>query len=389
MNSLTKERRSKKVVYIELIYDLIFVFLLRRNNALLTLSSGDFFGLYELSTYLLSILIILQIWVFSVMYINRYGENSLADHCFLFANMYLLYYMGTETRLDWELHYSVYNTAWALILVNLFLQYLLKGRKVAHMHVHAPRLTYTRAILYIIEAAMVFITIPVFLNTGISFAWVPLLFGFIAPIATNRIEIAVPISFEHLTERVMLFVVFTFGEMIISLAEYFEDGFSASGIYFSVMGFLIVIGLFMSYGYLYTHVIDRNKGTNGKIYLLLHVMIILSLNNITICLEYMPNPKINVLYTSVMIIVSFIAYYLGIFLVARRTELVPVSDRPFAMPVIIGTILFVAVVLLVHETAWLAIAVTAAYVLGLYAVVVYRWRRALRLYPALRALSKE
>ena len=41
----------------------------------------------------------------------------------------------------------------------------------------------------------------------------------------------------------MLYVVFTFGEMIIALSSYFEDSFSANNVYFSVMSFLIAVGI--------------------------------------------------------------------------------------------------------------------------------------------------
>ena len=64
-------RHSKQVEYIELIYDLIFVFLLQQDNALLTLNAEGFFGPNEFWTYTYSTLIVLQVWVFSVMYINR------------------------------------------------------------------------------------------------------------------------------------------------------------------------------------------------------------------------------------------------------------------------------------------------------------------------------
>ena len=84
--------REKKVEYLELIYDLIFVYLIGRNNSLLHITEGGFFSAAAFGTYLLASLVILQIWYFSTLFINRYGSNGVGDHVALFINMYLLYY---------------------------------------------------------------------------------------------------------------------------------------------------------------------------------------------------------------------------------------------------------------------------------------------------------
>ena len=94
MENLNKE--EKKVEYLELIYDLIFVYLIGRNNSLLHHVENGFISGEMFIIYLLCTFIIIQIWNFSTFYINRYGRNGFRDHIFLFVNMYLLYYMEPE-----------------------------------------------------------------------------------------------------------------------------------------------------------------------------------------------------------------------------------------------------------------------------------------------------
>ena len=74
---------NKKVKYIELIYDLIFVYLVGRNNALLHTLENGFFTAPTYATYIVATLVILQVWYFSTLFINRYGTNGVADHVFL------------------------------------------------------------------------------------------------------------------------------------------------------------------------------------------------------------------------------------------------------------------------------------------------------------------
>ena len=306
---------EKKVEYIELIYDLIFVYLVGRNNALLHTIEGGFFTGSTFLTYIISTLVILQIWFFSNLFINRYGSNSVADTIGLFINMYLLYYMADGIRTNWDGHFVSYHVAWGLILLNLSAQYFLRLRRSRGMMPWEDRHLRYHMLLLLAQALIVFAAIPLYWKTGLSLSWLSLLFGIVAAAVTVRIDALVPVNFEHLTERVMLYVVFTFGETIVGIANYFEGGFSLNTLYFSLTCFLIVAGLFLSYGFLYNHVIDRERVTTGTMYMMIHIFLIIALNNMTVALEFMPEDEISVLPKNVFLISSFLAYYLFMFFI--------------------------------------------------------------------------
>ena len=82
-------KEEKKVEYLELIYDLIFVYIIGRNNSLLHHVEGGFISLETFLTYALATLAVIQIWNYSTFYINMFGRNGLRDHIFL------LYYHST------------------------------------------------------------------------------------------------------------------------------------------------------------------------------------------------------------------------------------------------------------------------------------------------------
>ena len=84
------KKDEKKVEYLELIYDLIFVYVIGRNNSLLHDITNGFVTGSTFIAYILCSLAIIQIWNFSTYYINMHGRNGLRDHIFLFINMYLL-----------------------------------------------------------------------------------------------------------------------------------------------------------------------------------------------------------------------------------------------------------------------------------------------------------
>ena len=129
MKDIKIENSEKKVEYIELIYDLIFVYMTGRNNQIIHTFETGFVARGAFMTYVLSTLAIIQIWNFTTFYINMFGRNGVRDHIFLFVNMYLLYFMADATRTNWYDLYYRYNIAWGLILLNLALAYFVKYKK--------------------------------------------------------------------------------------------------------------------------------------------------------------------------------------------------------------------------------------------------------------------
>ncbi|MBR4232728.1 MAG: low temperature requirement protein A [Oscillospiraceae bacterium] len=304
-------KEEKKVEFIELIYDLIFVYLIGRNASLLDRIEDGFISAGTFVYYLVSSLIILQIWNYTTLFINRFGKNSFSDKVMLLINMFLLYIIGANTLHGWEGSYLAFMGAWCLILLNLAVQYLLKLRSAENEL--CRKVILQNVILLVLQAVIIGVSIPVHAATGVAFGqWAVLLSIAAVPVLSK-----IPTNFGHLTERVMLYVVFTFGEMVIIVAEYFADGLSYETLYFALASFLIVAGLFFSYGYVYDRLLDRSGERSGSGYMLLHVFIILSLSCVTTSMEFMRDPGVDSLPKTVMLVISLIVFYLGLALTEK------------------------------------------------------------------------
>lgn len=362
---------EKKVEYLELIYDLIFVYVIGRNNSLLHHVTDGFVGGGLFYAYVLCSLAIIQIWNFSTYYINMHGRNGLRDHVFLFINMYLLYYIAEGTRVHWQESHTQYHAAWALILINIGVQYLLELRNLkACETVYAQ----TKRMVFVLfgEAAIVLAAIPVFRLTGFELAPAAILFGMLATMLHGKRAQVTLVDFTHLSERAMLYVVFTFGEMIIALAAYFEDSFSAVTFYFSLMSFLIVVGLFLSYGTLYDHLIDREQKSTGLGYMAIHIVLIFAMNNITTALEFMHDGEVHLLPKMLMMIGSLLLYYGAMFSLLHYKKS---SCRPtlrFKLTVLGCAAVFAVLMLIFRENMYVNIALTAALTFGVF-LLLYRW----------------
>lgn len=367
MEHFLEDKSEKKVRYIELIYDLIFVYLVSKNVALLEVESG-FITFPTFLTYLSSTLAILQIWYMSTMFINRYGDGSLPEYIGLFVNMYLLYHMANGIRTDWGPYYYQFNTAWALILINMSGQYFILLRKQDGALVWAKRHIRIHMIVILIEAGLVLLSLPIYRLTGIALAPWAMVFGFASTLFTRRADELTPVDFPHLSERVMLYVVFTFGEMILGITSYFDSGLSFAAIYFSLMTFLIVAGLFSGYGYFYEHLLDREASTTGTRYMLLHIVMILALNNITVSLEFMRDPDVSSIPKNILLVASILVFFLGL-LFTQRYAVASVSDKRLYGRIAVCFAAYCAAIALCYRIAEVSIAITVVFIyLQLYAL---------------------
>lgn len=364
------EKKEKKVEYIELIYDLIFVYMIGRNNSLLHDFSGGFIAPTAFAAYVMTTLAVIQIWNYSTYYINIYGRHGVREHVFLFVNMFLLYFVGEGTRTDWQAFHAQYHIAWALILVNIGAQYVIELRNHRDRPEMRTQIRRMAAILFI-EAAIVAADIfayRAFGNTWHSLA--AILFGMGATIFFGQRESGGFVDFPHLSERAMLYIVFTFGEMIISVASYFDGGFTLRSTYFALMAFLIVVGIFLSYGVFYDRIIDREKRTNGLGYMLLHIFIIFALNNITNGLEFMQEEELSLLPKTVFIVGSFILFFIFLFaLGSRHAKARCEKYAGLCLAGAVSGIAFAACMLLLRRNMVLNIALTVLFIFLMFALV--------------------
>lgn len=363
------EKKEKKVEYIELIYDLIFVYMIGRSNSLLHHIEGGFIQTDVFLSYILCTLAVIQIWMYTTYYINIYGKNGPREYIFMFVNMFLMYFMAEGTRQDWQSYHTSYHVAWVLILLNIAVQYIIelynhRGEK--------DRVKGIKRTLFVLLGEAVLAALAIFefnrFGTG-NLSWAAVLLSILTIHFLSGKDNKDRVDFEHLSERAMLFVVFTFGEMIIAIAAYFDDGFTLNNLYFALMAFLIVVGLFLSYGVIYDLMVDRTTQTNGMGYMLIHVFIIFALCGITAALEFMREPEIELLPKVVFLIISFVMYYVFLFMTGiyskRRCHL----NIAFYLKVGGICVAFIVLMLLFREQMAVNIAVSVLFVFAIYVIL--------------------
>lgn len=353
---------EKRVGYIELIYDLVFVYMVGRDTELLESFSNGFVDAKAFIIYIICTLSIIQIWNFTTFYINMFGRNGLRDHLFLLLNMYLMYFIGEATRTD-IIYISLYHIPWALILGNIGLQYVIELRN-HKTDVWNRDFIRRMAIALFTEAVLVCIASVLPEIYSLILSLIAIGVGILLTFVDRERSAGGQVNFMHLTERAMLYVVLTFGEMIIAVAGFFKgagQGMNMPMIYYSVFAFLIPVGLFLSYEIIYEHLVDREGSYNGLMYMCIHIFILFALNNITASIHFMLNQEVSDLPKVMFLAVSVVGYFLFLFLLRGHFRIRYRKDRKVLRGLIILSVTFLVVMGLLHSCMQWNILITTAY----------------------------
>ena len=138
---------------------------------------------------------------------------------------------------------------------------------------------------------------------------------------------------------------------------------------FSLMAFLIVVGLFLSCGTLYDSILDREMKTSGIGYMLIHVFLIFALNNITAALEFMHSEEVELWPKIIFLIASFLIYYAFLFMTGKYAKLRCRPSKAFCIKMLLTAVSFVVIMLVLRNNMKLNIAVTVVYVFAVYLVM--------------------
>ena len=299
---------AEGVSNVELFYDLIFVYCISVLTSLMHIHSG-FFDLGTWVIYTFSFLVVLQIWFFTTLLMNRYGDRSAADNTCLFINMFLLYFLASSIQKDWSDTAFTFNIAWALILANLLVHWLIKRLRYNNLDDDDKRIMSSTIIVLGIQ--LVIVVAAAFLggSASVSASWIALVFG--AGVFTqSRAYKRKDAQFGHLTERCSLLVIIAFGEMIVAIASYMTTD---APLYYSMLVFALVVGMFLIYIFENDNMIDHHKQTDGIMYMVLTGWVIMVIGNVTVGLEYMPEEGIDFLPKSMYLMVGLVLYLLTSF----------------------------------------------------------------------------
>ncbi len=331
-------RPIEGVSNIELFYDLIFVYCISVLTSLCHTVDG-FLNPAVWGIFMFSYLAILQVWFFTTLFINRFGERSAADCVFLFVNMFLLYFMASGVHTEWSDTRFTFNVAWALILANQALAWGMKARAYDNLDKDDIRMIRHTVVTLAVQAATALAAALLPFTPSLYASWAALLIG-ASVWRWSQAYRTKAVHFSHVAERCSLLVIVAFGEMVVTLSSYTVQ---TSSMAYPVFVFALVVGLFLIYIFEHDNMLDHHAHTDGIAYMTITSWLVVVLGNLTVALAYMPMQEIAFVPKNVFLNACLVVYLLMSFAITRYNKPEYKVSGTFAAGRLCACVLIVAV----------------------------------------------
>ncbi|AWN62184.1 low temperature requirement protein A [Streptococcus sobrinus] len=284
---MAKKIVSKRVSNYELFYDLVFVLAMSRMTSYL--HTGHF-HLGYLAAFIVSNSLVMSIWTYQTIYLNKYGERDPLDvylnipSMFIVGNFALMLGMKSYNLSEYLLYNGLLILAHALIAF----QYYLRGRRDGFnvdMISIIKRLMVTIAYFGLLVLAVAVLNLFDSNNSNLYWLW---LIPWSFPLFINKGADFHQLNFPHLVERFQLITIISFGETVVGLIQSYP-------LYQSpFLGILFFFGVsFMFVAFIsQTHLtINHHQKTRGTVLIYAHLILIIAINMLTTALENFASPE--------------------------------------------------------------------------------------------------
>lgn len=295
---------AKKVSMLELFYDLVFVYAISKITAMIHHPHHGGIEILTYTQFTLVVVIVIQVWLYQALYINRFGEARIIDHAGILVTMFAMIYLANNINTEWDKTFVSFQIAMLLILVNLSVQYFLGVRQRRE-----PEVT-TFLVVLVLESILVACGLYLGYEQGIYYVATGYLIGFLLPLVMYPKFSVQNVNFPHLVERLNLIAIITFGETVVNIASYFKGNILSPT---SILVFLLVISLFGSYTLQIEKLMDHHQRTKAFVLMYSHVLLILSLLSLTVALLFITEPSVSREFLFGFVSLGALFFYVALF----------------------------------------------------------------------------
>jgi low temperature requirement protein LtrA len=269
---------TKKVTWLELFYDLIFVAAIAKVTHVLLHEHHGVIPFEYLFKFVLMFVPIWWAWVGHALFMNRFGEDTTKHRMFMIVQMFFVLLMTASLHVDFDEYYLTFLIGYVGIRFLTSLQYL----SISYQESGARKQT----AIYLGYGFIIGIVVSLcslFFDSWMRYLilYLGIFIDVFIPIFGRKYLKKVPTHLGHLFERFGLFTIILFGESIISLIAILNlEHLNVKTIAFSLVSFLIVVTMWWQYYDNLEEKIDKELDSSGQFVIYGHLFIYLSLSAI-------------------------------------------------------------------------------------------------------------
>ena len=280
----------KRANWLELLFDLIFVYAVSKATHILAHAHAGHIGLGQYITFVLVMIPIWWTWTGHTLYSTRFDTEDRTHRLLTLATMLAVVFWTTFINADFDPYYHGYLFFYILIRLILIVMYWATARSNSIAIPIARRLS-TGFLLGLTVASLSLLFEPtyrylvLYLGIGIEI---------LTPLVSRKVLKAIPVKSHHLPERYGLLTIILFGESVIMLATSLSgEQLNVAMVTAAIAGFILMASLWWLYFDLMDNdVLGQELGT-GQHIIYGHLFIYIGLSSIAVYISFAIVPGLH------------------------------------------------------------------------------------------------
>lgn len=307
---------EKKVTWLELFYDLLFVAAVgTATHALLHVEKGYIHPEYFLK-FALMFIPIWWSWTGQTLFNNRFGQDLLNQRIFMILQMLFVLIMTSSLSIDFDQYYLPFLIGYIGLRALTAIQYLVVQNSEAGDK--------KRVALFLGKCFWIGVIISclsIFFDSWIRYAvlYIGILVDILVPILGRKCLEKIPTNTAHLLERFGLLTLILFGESVVSTLFVLQpQNGDWNSISFSIISFILIISMWWQYFDNLEKKVNKSIQSTGQTVIYGHLFILMSLSMIAASIKLMFLHEVHYSFILYFVFISAILYFIATTVVFHR-----------------------------------------------------------------------
>jgi low temperature requirement protein LtrA len=308
---------EKKVTWLELFYDLLFVAAVSKaSHVLLHVESGSIPVEY-LTKFVLIFIPIWWAWVGQSLFINRFGQDILSHRIFLILQLFFVLIMTASLSVNFDQYFVPFLIGYVGLRAMTAIQYLAVHKKEVEVH----RKNTARYLGSRFWIGLVISSFSLFFDSWVRYAvlYAGIAIDILLPLMGRKYLVKSPINTHHLLERFSLFTLILLGESVISILTVLQSAYwTWQSMLFATLTFLLIIAMWWQYFDNVEKKVNKSLETAGQTIIYGHLFIYLSMCMIAASIQLLFLEQLNYSFMLGFIFASVLLYFFSTTLVFHK-----------------------------------------------------------------------
>ncbi|WP_458464388.1 low temperature requirement protein A [Paenibacillus sp.] len=338
---------EKKVTWLELFYDLLFVAAVSKAGHVLLHAEHGVITFEYLMKFVLIFIPVWWAWVGQTLFINRYGQDILIHRIFLILQLLSVMVMTASLSTHFDQYYLSFFVGYIGSRAFTAIQYLTVHKSKSEHQQQAARYLGTCFLIGIlISSGSLFF--DSWLRYLILYAGIAV--DIVLPLIGRKKLVKVPVQTHHLLERFALFTLILLGESVVSIIAVLQaDHWDMKSILFAAFTSIFVIALWWQYFDNVEKKVSKEIQTAGQAIIYGHLFIYISMSMIAASIQLLYQNQLNYVFMLGFVFGSALLYFLSTSLVFHRYRPAHLRLGPRHLAVMVGLLVAFVLVDLVYQ----------------------------------------